>query len=624
MDTRGGFELPREGEVQPPHAQVQVQEAEKQQQQQQQQQQQPPAKALSDRQQTRLSAYLDDALTAISRGFLRRHEPARTHTRSGDQAEGGEWLPTVPLLLVSWAHVLGLIVRIPPLGSSAPLLVSYLLRTTSDLTEQVTGYNLGERDLKRNGDGATPTLEDQLHAILALLDLLDHIWADLLRGQPIQQHQHTLSHFSTTSKSTSDGAQSVGGLSTDPSGRFHHAAPAEPRPLLHAFPPAPNTPHRPHPAHGPSAASALSQTERIRLRNLVLLARDRLFRWMRDVLDAPPPPEIDEAGGKGDGDGNGNGNRTEKGKDGDELGALGHGSRVAVLLDYDKTQRKRRANKRRKIGAAAAGGEEEEGDAALERQEREFAELAGEQGDLDAGLGPLGDEPVDEPEDDGNIGEDGRQPGGSRGQVEKADDEDIPEMVDVIDVEDPAPPTGGAASLRELGTGGESDRACRDPREDDDEGGQMGEEHRHYADLFSRKVSSNVCPAGLRFADLACLTVTAVFISFFQLDPDASDDEEDDDEDAAEGREEDDGDERKHQAAHGRHKRLRSDSGSINSADAHTIDVSKSAPSAAVVVGQWDLEFSRCFRRTLRLLAEADDRARAAEVEREEGQAAEP
>ncbi|CAD6924014.1 unnamed protein product [Tilletia controversa] len=568
MDTRGGFVLPREGEPQllpSLHAHSHEGEA-------------PPLppRPLTDRQQTRLSAYLDEAFGRISRGFLRRHEP-RPERADGEAKtkaeEDADWLPTLHSLLAAWASVLGLIARVPPLGSSAPLLVSLLLRATSELTENISGYNLGEH-------GALHDLDTQLHAALALVDALDSIWADLLRGQAIDQHQARL-QLLTTSPEAPPSSDTQYGLSTDPSGRFHHSQVSRrsgPSSLVHSFPPPPSTPFADASTSSSTATSvsALSQTERIRLRNLALLARDRLFRWMRDVLDAPPPPETDDA-------------QDEGGDSHAAMAILGNGPRVAALLAFDERMQRhdddeaaRRPGKRRRLegeggGLGGSSAVAREDDDALEEQEREFAELVGAQGDLDSGLPPVRDEPVDEPDDDDDDGVEELEPPTTRTRT-TADGEELElEIEVVIDDDDDAPRDEG-------GGGGDGDAL---PGEDE---GPLEQEHQHYADLFSRK-----------------------------LDPDASDDDDEP---------HDTDDHRKRTNANlssdppsSKDKRQRS--GSIDSDDARTVDPSAGAGeesasrASRAVLGQWDLEFSRCFRRTLRLLAEQADRAQERERDRE-------
>jgi len=311
---------------------------------------------------------------------------------------------------------------------------------------------------------------------------------------------------------------------------------------------------------------------------------------------------------------------------------LGHGSRVAALLDFDQRRSiasEQRDRKRRRVatsnddasgmgriqnggGSRSVLGGGEDDDQALERQERDFAELAGEQGDLDADLVELRDEPVDEPEDDQDVV--GVAEANRNRRVEEGEEakDEIPEMVDVIDED-----TGSAAALQQLGTGGDEDggNQDRDPHGVEG-GGEIGREHQHYADLFSRK-----------------------------LDPDASDD--DDDNGNGNGNNDDDSDDsrqgrgeqqrsrtrRESNTRHSGTKRAREgspsnseadgngnadDQDSIHSADAHTLDPLTPANQASVV-GQWDLEFSRCFRRTLRLLVESDDRAREFQQQQQSG-----
>ncbi|KAK0552392.1 hypothetical protein OC846_002899 [Tilletia horrida] len=540
------------------------------------------SRSLTDRQQTRLTAYLDDAFHKLNRGFLRRHEPHSAPSQQDKEKES--WHPTIASAIAAWVPVLGLIVRIPPIGASAPLIVSQLLRATSELTEQITGYDLGEPTSAIVNDAprsALPSslsgtdIDSQLLAVLSLLDVLDIIWSDLIKGYAVDLYQQRLEALIGRAEQGSGADCSPAqpnALQTDPSGRFHqgrHSTYSDAigtRPAASFLPFPPPTPSNPHDQSSSRQArrlpgSPLSLTERIRLRNVSLLARDRLFRWMREVLDAPPPPEVEEDDIDPDDSEAPNAARQHNGT----TGSRGHGSRVAALLQYDM-----QASQPRKRRRVETFQEEKEHDNELLQEEREFAELAGEQGDLDAGMSPLRDEAVDEAveeDDDPEEEASGPQQGPEGNQTEEGQ-----------------PPDAGLPDMEEVDVAetGE-DRQGSDPAPGPDAGpgderAEIRRDHDHYDDLFSRK-----------------------------LDPDASDEEDNAAEEGTAASPPGSSSDSNDQETQGRRGRRRARSGSIDSADAHTLK-SAALPPAHSIVGQWDLEFSRCFRRTLRLLAEATEK----------------
>ncbi|KAN0066289.1 hypothetical protein ACQY0O_000383 [Thecaphora frezii] len=301
---------------------------------------------LTAKQEARLRAYLDGELLALSRGYRKRFDPSAP-------------LPSLPPFVEQWRRILGVLAQIPPYGGgSTNLLVSYLLRCTSDICEGIAGYSLAmeiekarrERKRKRadtqgesgrasglsdfddgggkggggddNGEDDSKDLEDeeqrrreelathnrQLHLVLEALDLLDRMWSALLRGHminlPVAQ-QHARRAFSDASDMP-DPAQRGSGKA--PFQSRYDAAQGSRRPTS-AFVPSPTVDGRfpatsldaipasdreSLPIQGGKGPRTVGQTDRVRLRNITVLAREKLFAWMRQELDAPLPPTMDE------------------------------------------------------------------------------------------------------------------------------------------------------------------------------------------------------------------------------------------------------------------------------------------------------------------------------------------
>lgn len=173
--------------------------------------------------------------------------------------------------------MLDIIASIPPVGPSAQLLINYLLRYTTEITDGLQGYELGSRADRRTSDDVSKALEHTVRA----LDLLDRVWAAVLRGKMINlkaAKQHTVQDTERSREELSH----PGMLRRDEetTGRYASAANddlvEENRSVV-----------------GSRGYATVAQTQRIRLRNVLTLAKETLFTWMRTQLDAPPPPQID-------------------------------------------------------------------------------------------------------------------------------------------------------------------------------------------------------------------------------------------------------------------------------------------------------------------------------------------
>lgn len=214
-------------------------------------------------------------------------------------------LPTLDAFLRAYSPVLALVASIPPIGPSASLLVSYLLRLTNELLEGITGYEAGD------DTPGSPTLDQHLQHVVESLGLLDRVWSCVLRGQMIdmaaakdivdmdtrhsQFEEHNPGLRGVGAATTTDSPHSLS------SGRFPPADPSSHHPRLGRA------------VMGSKGFSTVAQTNRIRLRNLLTLAKESLFAWMRVQLDVPLPPTVDgsdDGDGVGDGKGKGDSDRT--------------------------------------------------------------------------------------------------------------------------------------------------------------------------------------------------------------------------------------------------------------------------------------------------------------------------
>ncbi|KAJ7184554.1 hypothetical protein C8R46DRAFT_882969 [Mycena filopes] len=114
-----------------------------------------PTRALSARQERRLTNFLEDQFLEMTRGYKKRSEPT-TH------------LPTLPLYLEAARKILAMILQVPPIDPSSSLRTAYLLRLTNDVLASVPGYTADESNI--------PILLDWL-------DDLDQAWLIVLQVQ---------------------------------------------------------------------------------------------------------------------------------------------------------------------------------------------------------------------------------------------------------------------------------------------------------------------------------------------------------------------------------------------------------------------------------------------------------
>ncbi|KAI9453903.1 hypothetical protein BJY52DRAFT_1173325 [Lactarius psammicola] len=127
---------------------------------------------LSEPQERRLLAYLDEKYREIHQDYGKRHEPTSK-------------LPTLRAYLDAMRSLLALILQVPPVVPSGMLRISLLLRLTNTVMEDAPGY---------------PPDSTDLVTLLKWLDLLDHGWLSVLcmqawdpvRGEGVDLPQHLL------------------------------------------------------------------------------------------------------------------------------------------------------------------------------------------------------------------------------------------------------------------------------------------------------------------------------------------------------------------------------------------------------------------------------------------------
>ncbi len=296
-------------------------------------------KPLTSKQEAKLRSFLDGALEDITRGYRKRYDPSSS-------------LHTLTSYLAEWMRLLGVLAHVPPYGGgSTNLLISYLLRCSTELSDGITGYSLameveaGRRERKwqkkesaksqsakgKNGKSRQATDADddgnesesdeeeerqhliasrtkQLNLALQTIDLLDRVWAAVLRGNLINLPValgNARKAFPETSHTDADG-------DAGPDGKSHSRLPYNPRSIhsTSSLVPSPAidgrfasntssasagyTQRESLPVHGGRGNRTVGVTDQVRLRNIAISSREKLFSWMRTELDAPAPPVMDE------------------------------------------------------------------------------------------------------------------------------------------------------------------------------------------------------------------------------------------------------------------------------------------------------------------------------------------
>lgn len=285
-------------------------------------------KALTPKQEAKLRSYLDGALEDITRGYRKRFDPS-SHLR------------TLTAYLDAWLRLLGVLAHVPPYGGgSTNLLVSYLLRCSTDICDGIAGYSLAmeidahRRQSKRQSRKEADHLEEeasgrsgsedrdgedsddeeeerrlqallcskQLSLVLQTIDLLDRIWAAVLRGNLIDlplalsnaKQAHPATPTDASVETTDRPTQAY-----DPR-RIHSTSSLVPSPAVDgrfvsgASASSSSGPRESLPVHGGRGPKTVGVTDQVRLRNIAVSSRDKLFAWMRTEMDAPPPPIMEE------------------------------------------------------------------------------------------------------------------------------------------------------------------------------------------------------------------------------------------------------------------------------------------------------------------------------------------
>jgi hypothetical protein len=173
------------------------------------------------------------------------------------------------------------------------LLVSYLLRFTNELLDGIAGYEITVPEQNNNGMVSNVSIDEQLQLVVQSLGVLDRVWSCVLRGQMVDLEaakknveairQDFNNYFPSQDAEYEEGQNDHGGHLTDlqTSGRFPPIQPS-------------NKVREGRSIVGSKGYSTVAQTNRIRLRNVITLAKENLFSWMRVQLDVPLPPRVGE------------------------------------------------------------------------------------------------------------------------------------------------------------------------------------------------------------------------------------------------------------------------------------------------------------------------------------------
>lgn len=123
-----------------------------------------------------------------------------------------------------------------------------------------------------------------------MLDLLDKLWSAILNGRMLNFKNAEIGSLRTEEKRSGNnriGHQySIRSGSLDPFSRSMSATPAP------DFSSSSNNQVESFSVSGSRGISTIGQTDRVRLRNLLVGSKEQLFVWMRKVLDAPAPPKL--------------------------------------------------------------------------------------------------------------------------------------------------------------------------------------------------------------------------------------------------------------------------------------------------------------------------------------------
>ncbi|KAL5528885.1 hypothetical protein ACEPAG_4859 [Sanghuangporus baumii] len=221
-------------------------------------------RALTARQERRLVEYVEDMFLDIMRNYKKRDHPSTT-------------LPTLHSYLGATHTLLSLILQIPPVVSNqASLRTALLLRFTSETLAAITHYprpilngsRTRAQSQSQSDGGGAETLKD----LLDWLDELDKGWHAVLCSQAWDPSAHDGVDVYVDFEPDSDHP-----LSDKPDVDEHLKSGSD----------VPQTDEDYSPASLGRTTSALSQTDRTRLRSLLLSGSSALEEWLEGI-QAPP------------------------------------------------------------------------------------------------------------------------------------------------------------------------------------------------------------------------------------------------------------------------------------------------------------------------------------------------
>ncbi|KDN39326.1 hypothetical protein K437DRAFT_264594 [Tilletiaria anomala UBC 951] len=506
---------------------------------------------LSAKQEIRLMIYLDDKFNEIARGHAKRYESTSP-------------LQTLPAYIDAVESLLSVIIKIPPYGNAASLLVSYLLRASSDITDAIPNYKVTSQVPAGEEASRFRKAQGELARALTTLETLDRVWNAILCGEQIvwdntsRNAKESVDHavFKRRNGIYDDDAA----VPTDSEAERYDEDDTEHRTAARYLN---SSPHKTStaasgmalrdsvPILGSKGIRTVAQTDRVRIRNIIVMGKDTLFSWMREALDAPVPPRVvDEVTG-GRFEGTEEQSKEENNDAGDEGGEI-------------------------KAGASHTGRNPASCGSILE-------ELLVDQGNLNSDF-------TSRHEDPDVKGADGAEMKKYQEALAQEEQEENGEMAEVVLPEQADENDAAQALEDEQATGTLSAGDYRGTEEDEglEEGGNV-EERVHFKELFDRK-----------------------------LDPDASEDEEADDFPQtvkpallhkSSKREHSPGDE-----VSTKKQRTKSQEDDVEETPSPPLPKPHHQQHHRAAMPEWDLAFARLFHRTLQTISDI-----AEELGKEEG-----
>lgn len=163
---------------------------------------------------------------------------------------------------------------------------------------------LSESDKEEERQLQIASRTKQLNLVFQILDLLDRIWPAVLRGNlidlPVALSNARKAYPESTDAVPGDDASSSVQPHPYRPRNVHSTSSLVPSPAIDGrfvsdtLSATNSTKRDSLPVHGGRGNRTVGVTDQVRLRNIAISSREKLFAWMRTELDAPAPPIMDE------------------------------------------------------------------------------------------------------------------------------------------------------------------------------------------------------------------------------------------------------------------------------------------------------------------------------------------